>query len=77
MNKKYISSRNYVTMFIILAILIGIGSFCDLQISQSVFSINNPIAVFFASFGTFPGAMMFGIMGMLIIKGFKKKSKWL
>lgn len=77
MKKSYISSRNYIIMLAILILLIAVGSFCDLKISQGVFSITNPIAVGFASFGTFPGSIVFGIMGMLIIKGFAKKNKFL
>ena len=77
MKKSYISSRNYIIMFAILILLIVIGSFFDLTLAQGVFSINNSISVFFASFGTFPGSVLFGVMGMMIIKGFKKKSKWL
>ncbi|AMC92828.1 hypothetical protein AOC36_02155 [Erysipelothrix larvae] len=64
---------NFQILSVILIALMFIGSLWDYQISQAIFNIENPIAVFLAAYGQMPASLMMSIGGTLLIVGSEKK----
>lgn len=77
--QSFISRKNHIAVWGLLAAMLVIGTVWDLPISAKLFNINDVVAVFFAGFGAFPGSVLLGVVGFSILKLNPKgsKTRWL
>lgn len=71
----WIYGKRKKVVLLCCAALLLIGTFFDLQISQVLFHKENPFALFFASFGEYPGAICTSIGCGLMFAAFDKNKK--
>jgi len=72
-----------IPLYIVLGIFVAtfiLGSFVDLQLSESIFSANNTFGIIMSTIGTIPGYMMFAFLGggciaLALTRGYKTPYK--